>query len=406
MDLFVARQPIFDHDGELSGYELLYRRGAQSRAADGQSTSQMSLDVITQSFLEIGLDRITRGKRAFINFSRDMLLSGCYDLLDPRSVVIELLEDIELDAAVGAECERLVRKGYCLALDDYEMESSQAPLLEIASIVKVDVLNRCEEGLAEVANALRSHPVRLLAERVETAEVRDACRNAGYELFQGYFFSRPEVISKKGISVEQAAIVQLMNLLRDETVSDQVIEETFRRDPSLSYKLLRMVNAASQGMRGIESILHAIRVLGRATLHRWLALLFASSLGGSGGIDNELVHAAVLRARLCEMLGEAGGQHATGPLFLVGLFSLMDALLGTPMEELVGKIDLSKEVRAALLDREGPYARWLRLVEAYEAGEWETMAGLSASAGISPFEVPELYLESLSWTREKVLSAA
>jgi EAL and modified HD-GYP domain-containing signal transduction protein len=406
VDLFVARQPIFDHDGELSGYELLYRRSAQSRAADGQSTSQMSLDVITQSFLEIGLERITRGKRAFINFSRDMLLSGCYDLLDPRSVVIELLEDIELDAAVGAECERLVRKGYCLALDDYEMESSQAPLLEIASIVKVDVLNRCEEGLAEVAATLRSHPVRLLAERVETAEVRDACRRAGYELFQGYFFSRPEVISKKGISVEQAAIVQLMNLLRDETVSDQVIEETFRRDPSLSYKLLRMVNAASQGMRGIESILHAIRVLGRATLHRWLALLFASSLGGGGGIDNELVHAAVLRARLCEVLGEAGGQHATGPLFLVGLFSLMDALLGTPMEELVGKIDLSKEVRAALLDREGPYARWLSLVEAYEAGEWETMAGLSASAGISPFEVPELYLESLSWTREKVLSAA
>ncbi|HET7321483.1 MAG TPA: hypothetical protein VFI96_03240, partial [Longimicrobiaceae bacterium] len=141
----------------------------------------------------------------------------------------------------------------------------------------------------------------------------------------------------------------------------------------------------------------------RAALHRWLSLLLASSLAARGGVDAEVAHAAVLRARLCELLAETGGHRAAaGPLFLVGLFSLMDALLGTPMEELVGKIDLAPDVRAALLEREGPYASWLQLVEAYEAGAWEDMTRLAAPLGVSPLEVPEVYLEALSWAREQM----
>lgn len=407
MDLFVARQPIFDLQGRLEAYELLYRGGAQSARADGTSTEQMSLEVITQSFLDIGLDRITGGKTGFLNFSREMLLTGSWELLDPGMVVIELLEDIHADEQVVAACDQLVGKGYRLALDDFVMGAGQDPLLGHASIIKVDVLNRPVEELRTVLEPLQGRGLRLLAERVETAEVRDACKALGFELFQGYFFSRPELITKKGISVAHTAVLQLMNLLRDDEISDAEIEEAFRRDPSLSYKLLRMVNAASGGGRGVESILHAIRILGRAALHRWLALLLVSSLASQGGTDAELVHAAILRARLCELMGAAAGQRAQmGSLFMVGLFSHMDVLMRTSMEELVGQIAMAEEVKAALLRRGGPYAPWLRVAEAYEAGQWDEMTAEAAALGLSPLAMPEIYLESLAWAREQLQAAA
>jgi EAL and modified HD-GYP domain-containing signal transduction protein len=407
LELFVARQPIFDSAGELDGYELLYRGGAQSVRADGTSTEQMSLDVIIQSFLEIGLERITRGRTAYLNFSRQMLLGGSFELLDPDSVIVELLEDVQGDAPVVAACARLREKGYRLALDDFEPGGPHESLLPYAGIIKVDVLNRPVEELRSVAEALKGQKARLLAERVETAEVRDACKSLGFELFQGYFFSRPEVISEKGMSADQIAILQLMNLLRDDDAPDSEIEEAFRRDPSLSYKLLRMVNAAAGGGRGVESIMHAIRMLGRAQLHRWLALLLASSLSSGGGTDVELVHAAVLRGRLLELLGESAGRDvASGPLFMVGLFSLMDALLRMPMEQLLERVNLAEEVKTALLRREGPYAVWLQMAEAYEAGRWEEMSTLAASVAISPFDLPDIYLESLNWARERVPVAA
>lgn len=403
LELFVARQPIFDTAGELDGYELLYRGGAKSLSADGSSTEQMSLDVIVQSFLEIGLERVTRGRTAYLNFSRYMLLSESFELFDPTSIIVELLEDVRADGPVVDACMRLKANGYRLALDDFEPGGPHQELLPLADIVKIDVLNRPLEELREVVRALDGAPARLLAERVETAEVRDTCRELGFELFQGYFFSRPEVISGRGISTDQIGILQLMNRLRDDDASDLEIEEEFRRDPSLSYKLLRMVNAAAGGQRGIESIMHAVRIVGREQLHRWLAMLFASSLARGQGIDMELVHSAVLRGRLLERLGETADRSAdAGSLFLLGLFSHMDALLRMPMAELLEKVDLTDEVKTALVEREGRFAVWLQLAEAYEAADWERMSALAAAVGISPFDLPEIYLESLNWARERV----
>jgi c-di-GMP phosphodiesterase len=404
MDLFVARQPIFSLGGNVEGYELLYRRGAHSVAADGASTRQMSVDVIIQSLLEIGLERITLGKTAFLNFSREMLVSNFYDLLDRSTVVIELLEDVKADDEVVRVCERLVKAGYRIALDDYEPNDGRDALLGLAEIIKIDVLNRAVDDIRAVAEPLAGRKLRLLAERVETAEVRDECRKMGFELFQGYFFARPELITKRGTSVDQMLIIQLMNLLRDDRVEDMELEQQFRRDPSLSHKLLRMVNAASFGVHGVDSILQAIRLLGRITLHRWLAVLLVSSFATRGGVNTELVHAALLRARFCELLGESSRKAPGGTLFMIGLFSRMDALFGAPMDEVLSEIDLAPEVKMALLRREGPYADWLRLAEAYEAGDWEQMSTEAAKVGVSPLSVPSLYLESVDWTRERLLS--
>lgn len=402
MDLFVARQPIFDQRGELEGYELLYRRGADSRGADGDSSEHMSREVIIQSLLGIGLEQITRGTVGYLNFSREMLVGDSYELLDRDAVVIELLETVEADDGVVRACRRLKERGYTLALDDFEPGTSHDRLLSLADVLKVDVLNRAPEEMEALGEQLRGTGIRLLAERVETAEMRDACQQAGFGLFQGYFFSRPELIARRGVSVAQAAIIQLMNLLRDEDASEARIEEAFHRDPSLSYKLLRMVNAASYGGHGIDSILHALRLLGRETVHRWLALLLTSSLATEGGIDDELVHAAILRARLCELLALNRNRTAAGTLFMVGLFSRMDALMRVPMDEIVAEIDLAEEVKQALLEREGPYADWLRLSEAYEGGEWDEMSSAATTLGLSPQEIPELYVKSVEWARERV----
>jgi c-di-GMP phosphodiesterase len=407
VDVFVARQPIFDTRGQLAGYELLYRRGAQSRFADGNDSQQMSVDVVIQSFLEIGVGKITGGTAGFINFGREMLLSECYTLLDPQTVVVELLEDVLADADVEAACRKMVSSGYRLALDDFVPGSSQDRLLSLADIVKVDVLHRPVEEMASLAEGLRPHGVRLLAERVETEEVHQSCRELGFELFQGYFFSRPEIIANQGTSVEQTTIIQLLNLLVDDDTNEQKVEEEFRRDPTLSYKLLRMINTAAHGGRGVESIQFAIRLLGRGTLHRWLCLLLASSLARGGGTDSELVQTAVLRARFCEMIGSSSRNRSfAGGLFLTGIFSLMDAILRIPMAELVERVDLSDAVKAALIDRTGPYAPYLTLAEMYEAGDWDAIAAAGAEVGIDPAEIPAVYLEALVWARDQMRVAA
>jgi c-di-GMP phosphodiesterase len=407
VDVFVARQPIFDLRGHVSGYELLYRRSAQSGYADGVSTGQMSRDVVIQTFLEVGLDKITQGKCGYINFAREMLLEGAYELLDPSLVVIELLEDVPADAEVMEACQKLVAGGYQLALDDFVLGAGQDKLLPLAAIIKVDVLNRSPDEIRDAVTPLRRPGVRLLAEKVETAEVHRVCEALGFELFQGFFYSRPEIVGNPGVSVEQTTMIQLMNLLGSDKVSDQEVEEGFRRDASMSYKLLRMLGSAAHGgARGIDSIRYAIRLLGRKTLQRWLSLMFASSFGGGGGTDVELVHTAVLRARFAELLGSRAGRRASADaLFLVGLFSLMDSLLRAPMEEVLARVDLAEPVRKALVDRTGPHAEVLKLVEAYEAGDWAGVTEFAPKVGVPTVQVPGIYLEALNWSREQLVRA-
>ena len=407
MEVFVARQPIFDTQNERIGYELLYRQSAERNWAEGTTQEQMSADVILHSLLTIGLEQLTGGTLAFLNISREMLLAGNAELLDPGKVVVELLESVGPDAEVLAACQRLAERGYRLALDDFIYDRLWDPILPRVSILKIDVLDRRTEEIAEVVGQLAHFRGKLLAERVETREVRDRCQALGFELFQGYFYSRPEILSKHEVSVEQAAIMRLMNLLRSEQATEANIEEAFRSDPGLSYRLLRMVNAAALGGRGVDSIRQALRLLGREALFRWMALLLVSSVAAAGGADAELVQSAILRARLCEQLAAAGGQgEASEPLFLVGLLSRIDVLLRIPMDEAVRRLDLAPDVQDALLRRSGSYARWLELVEAYEGGRWDTVPELSGRIGMEPASVAQLYLQSLSWARAQLNAGA
>lgn len=407
VDVFVARQPIFDRRGELYAYELLYRRTGAHTAADGVTADVMASEVLVHAFLNIGLDRLTGGHLAFLNFTRDMLLRGMHQLFDPAAVVIELLESVTPDPEVVDACHALVGAGYTLALDDFEYTPEFEPLLRLAKIIKLDVLNKGEDELRAAYDRVAPYGGTILAERVETQAIHGSCAALGYGLFQGYFFSKPETLARRDLSAAQITILRLMNLLRDPNTTDAALEEAFRGDVSLTYKLLRTVNSASMGGRGIESIRHAVRMVGRAELHKWLSLLLVTSVAGRGGTDAELVRLAIQRARFCEMVAMQGrDRRSAEALFMVGLFSLLDAILKVPLHEVLHRIDLADEVRRALLARSGPYAPTLALVEAYERASWPVVAAEAETIGLDTSLLGDLYFESVRWTRDRIEMAA
>jgi c-di-GMP phosphodiesterase len=403
VDIYVARQPIFDLERRLFGYELLYRPAAGSTAASGASSDQMSTGVIVHSIVDIGLERITAGHRAFLNCSREVLLGGYVDLLAPRAFVIEVLETIEPDAEIVGVCAGLRDAGYTIALDDFEYHPRFDPLLEIAQIVKLDVLGRTEPELVRQIEPLRPFDVQLLAERVEDEAMYELTRQLGCSLFQGYHFARPETLANRKMAAGTAAVLRLMNLLVDDTVAEVRVEEAFRSDVALTYKLLRIVNSAAVGGRDVESILHAIRLIGREALSRWLGLVLVGSLGSGNEPDRETALTAMSRGRFCEALAER--RRDAGPSFMVGLFSLLDVLMGMPLEQILESLDLAPGVADALIRREGPFAQPLALVEAYEQGRWDEAGALAERMSVEPHRLPEIYIESLGWARDRFTEA-
>ncbi len=403
IDVFVARQPIFDRHDSLAGYELLYRNTAVSTIADGAAADAMCTDTVIHSFLDIGLDDLTDGHRAFVNCTREFLLDGQAELLPPSKVVIEVLETVGNDEAVVTACRRLTEHGYHLALDDYVDDSTYDALLRTVSIVKLDVLHKKPEELRAVLQRLRPFKVQVLAERVETVEMHKECMKLGFDLFQGYFYRRPELVMRKEIEVGQAAMLRLLNMLRDHETPDAVIESGFRSDPTLTYKLLRIVNSASVGGRGIDSIGYAIRMVGRQMLYRWLALLMVSSMVTGNDVTDQLVYAALLRARLCELIAESSPQvRHPQALFMTGLFSMLDVLLRIPMRDVLARVSVSDEIRQAVMEGSGPYAEPLLLADAYQRGEWDQVDVLASSLGVLPMQMAWLYTKSLTWVNEQL----
>lgn len=403
MEIFIARQPIFDRSERVVAYELLYRASGSAERAEGVDADRMAHDVLLGSVFGAGLHRITQGATAFVNTPRSLLLGGALHLLDPRQVVIELLETVEPDAEAIAACEALVAAGFRLALDDAVLDRRIEPLLRVASIVKVDVLAQPPETLVGIRERVAPYHVTLLAEKVETAAVRDACRALGFELFQGYYFSRPENLATRTLLPEWGRVASLLQMLSDDRSHDHEIEEAFRSDPSLSYKLLRMVNSAGVGGRGIESIGHALRMLGRSAVHRWLSLLLVLMVGSGGGVKRELARRALIRAWMCEGIAKrSDASESAEGCFLVGLFSGLDALVGMPVEQLVAELGLAPPLARALAHRTGPLAAILSLVEAYEAADWAGVDVACAEVGVRRDVVTGLYIEAVEWVHDRL----
>lgn len=401
--VFIARQPILTDGGDLYGYELLHREGHLNSAPVDVSDDRMSAESLVNAYLRIGIGRLTGNKRAFLNFGQQLLVDRMYLLVNKELSVIEVLERVDPTAEVVEACRDCVAQGYTLALDDFVHSRAHEPLLDIAHVVKVDVLGRTPAELEDVVTTLRRWNVRLLAERVETVEVRDTCRRLGFTLFQGYYFARPEVSRHRRMSESPVSIIRLLAMLRDETTTDARIEREFQGNVALTLKLLRAVNSASVGGRGITSIRHAVQILGHAELMRWLALMLVTSLGAKTGADSELISIVLRRARMCEMLSSLSGNRSLADAsFIVGLFSLLDVVLKAPMEDLLSGLDLAPELTEALRRREGPMGRLLELVELFERGEWDGVIAEAATLHIPMEHVSEAYAEGMDWAATRL----
>jgi c-di-GMP phosphodiesterase len=390
MDTMLAREPIFDHQEKILGYQIFHHD------RDEEASDHAALDAL----LESGVDRLTNGSIAFLNVTNEMLLTGAVELLDRRGVLL-VVDGGERDSAVVDRCRHYADLGYHLAVDLDPAFAPNEELLEVAEVARVDVREGTGDGLRLLAVELRTRRLQLLAEGVSNARVRDECAALGFRMFQGYLFNQPEVISQRDLSVEHLRAFRLLKDLRNPDVEDAQIIEAFHRDPGLTYRFLRMVNSAAVGGQQITSISYAIRLMGREALSRWLSLLLLAPFGESG-LSAEIAAAAVVRARHCELLAEVVGRPwAADTLFTLGLFSRLDLLLGTSIEYIVDQVSFTDELRTALLSRGGPDGEILALVEAYEAGRWDEMERRAAEVQIPVEDLGRLYLEALPWGNER-----
>jgi EAL and modified HD-GYP domain-containing signal transduction protein len=403
MQILVARQPIFDRKEGLYGYDLILRRPDGSNIGGDVPAERLIVD----TFLGIGIDQVAAGHRAFVTIDRDVLLGGAVRLLPADRVVLQIAGTLVPDGDVMAACAELVASGYSFAIDSPAPEGLSDEALNLAHIVKVDISTTPPELLPDLAKWLRSRKAKLLAVAVRHRAEREACRQLGFELFEGHSSAAPETLVRRDLPIEHMATFRLLKMVREPKTSDNEIEDVLKHDVALSYKLLRMVNSASVGGRNIWSIGHALRMLGRDPIARWLSMLLVTDAKNADATRMELIHLALFRARMCELLAEAASvPRAKGPLFLVGMFSVLDQLLETPMEKLVDSMEFAPDVRVALLSRGDFYGAVLSLVEAYERGEWSKVDALADSLGIGTISLPPMYLTALSWATEQSANSA
>jgi EAL and modified HD-GYP domain-containing signal transduction protein len=366
---YVGRQPIFDRRLSVIGYEILFRSAPQLNKAVIGDPSQATSNVIVNTFTDIDLEAILNGKRALMNFDRDLIVDGIPGLLPPERVVIEILETTTVDQGLIAAVRGLRSQGYTIALDDWAPFSDLRPLLPVADIVKIDVREFDSPRLATEVEWLKSFGVELVAEKVETyAELRQ-CRELHFDYFQGFFLSKPEVLRRTAVPPNRLETLQLITQMRDPDVSIDDLAAIIRRDVALSYKLLRVVNSAYYSLpRHIDSIKEAIVLLGTRQIASWVSLINIAQISRK---PKELTITALVRARMCELAAAAMGRRDAEAFYTVGLFSVLDALLDVPMAAALETLPLSPEVRAAITDGAGVMGATLRGVIGYERADWE-----------------------------------
>lgn len=402
-DVFIARQPIFDRGNDVSGYELLFRSGPDNffSANDIDLAASQSLE---RSVMSFGFQELTAGKRAFVNLSRRVLLNELYTLLPPDRSTIELLETVEPDPTVVAACERLKGQGYQLALDDFVYRPGFDRLLELADIVKVDF--RIAESRDQAAiDRLRRYRCRLLAEKVETHDERTEAEQLGFELFQGYFYCRPEMLKQRAPKPGRANYIRLIKEVSQDEVDFGKVEGVIRQEVAFSVRLLRYLNSAGFGWRHqVETINHALRLLGVRQLRKWVSAV--ATVGLADGKPAELVTTALLRARLAELLaGSVGLEQADIELFFGGLLSVMDAVMDEPLDRVVDSMAVSPELAAGLLRHEPPFGPVIDLAVAQDRGDWDRIESLSGRLGAPADAVQSAYRTASAWA-ETIMAGA
>ena len=396
--VYIARQPILDQSQKVFGYELLYRASAADTAC--LTTGDLeAARVLTDAALTLGLDTLTSGRPAFLNFTRNLLLNCAGTLLPPPAIVLEVLEDVTVDRDLTEACRTLHGLGYALALDDFVPGSAAETLLPYVKFVKVDVLATLPPARAELAGRLRARGLRLVAEKVETAETAREVRAEGYDLVQGYFFCKPATLQSRSLPAKHLAYLELLAALNRPEVTVGQVEELIRHDASLSYRVLRCINSAacSIGCK-IGSIRQAVVLLGVDHIRKWASVWAVAGINTTG--TEELATMALLRARCCELLGDRVSPDQGSRFFLLGLCSLLDVMLDQPMEKAIGQLPLPEEIRQALLGQSNAARSVLDGVIAYERGAWDEANAAVSGTGCTSGELWTAYGDALRWAQQ------
>jgi EAL and modified HD-GYP domain-containing signal transduction protein len=402
LDVYVARQAIFDRARRVHGYELLFRANGVQNEFDGSDPSAATAQVLANSLLAIGLENLVGEKLAFVNFDRELLLKEWHSLLPRRNAVIEVLETVEPDPQVLAACQKLREQGYQIALDDFVLSDGWEPMLGVANVLKIEVKSLPESDHLELVRSCHARGLKMLAEKVETYEEFAWARKTGYDYFQGFFFARPAIVHAKLVPVAKSNCIRLLREAMRPELDLARLDRVIAADVALSYKLLRYVNSALFSLPSkVQSIRHALTFLGDADLRRWIALAVLPRLAEDK--TAELVTHSLVRARFCESAAGLANESLTEHAFLMGLFSLLDALIDRPLEELLVDVGLAPEVVAALLDTasEGDTLTTIyQLALHYEAGNWDAVDEIADRVRLTPSAFRVAYCEAVSWTQE------
>jgi EAL and modified HD-GYP domain-containing signal transduction protein len=399
MDLFLARQPIFTPKQRVYGYQLLFRPGTGAAGPELDPT-QAAARVLVESLCTLGLEGLTGGRYAFIALTRELLLGEYATLLPKEHTVIEVRAEGTPDAKVVAACARLKAAGYRLALDNFVQTPGMAGLVALADLLKVDFRTTPPAERRALVSRHAASEVRLVAAEVETPESFREAVALGYSYFQGFFFAKPAAVPAKATPEFRLTYLTLLQEVGKASVDFRAVAALISRDVTLSYKLLRYINSAFFGLRRtISTIPEALTLLGERELKRWASLLSLAALASRK--PAELVVEAALRARFCEALADDIG---LGPrreeLFLLGLFSLLDALLDRPLPDLLKELPIPATVTAALLGERGPLRDVYECVRTYMQGDWDHLSARLDALGLGEEEVPRRYREALAWVQQ------
>jgi c-di-GMP-related signal transduction protein len=396
MDVYVARQPIFDIQKKIYAYELLFRDGTANFISniDGDTATEK---VLANSYFTIGMDAILDGKKAFVNFTQNLLVKKIPLLLPKAQTVVEILENVEPDPEVIEACRQIAQKGYLIALDDFEYSEKLNPLIRLANIIKFDFFLTPAKQIKSYLRYLPASGLTLLAEKIETNQEFDFAKSMGFTLFQGYFFQKPEIIQGREIEGSQLTLLQIMAESSKPKFELDKLEALISQDISLSYKLLQYINSAFFAKANkIASIRQGLVYLGENEIRRFIALAAMSKMASDK--PDEIIRLSCIRGKFCELLGcETSHKVDPSELFMLGMFSLLDAIMVQPMDQIMNRLPLSKDLGDALVHANGPLIGYLNLVKEYEKGNWSGANDYAQKLGIKENVLPNLYLNSCKW---------
>ncbi len=395
-DFIIGRQQILDRNLNIFAYELLFR-GEGFNLNDREEATQATNQIITDAIIEMGINNIVDEHRAFINFTTQNILEKTPLSLPKERIVIEVLENVRIDLRVINNLREMSQQGYLIALDDFVFTEEWKPLVEFANIIKLDVLEMGEAKVRDVIAQLSQYKnLKLLAEKVETHREYEYLRELGCEYFQGFFFSKPNLVAGKRMGVNQLAAVRLLTTINNPTVEFDELAKVISEDVGLSYKLLHYINSAFFSIpTKIQSINQAVSYLGMNELKRWINILMLSSLSDKPMV---VMQNALIRGKMCELLAKLVGNKSEN-FFLIGMLSSLDSILDISIEEALEQLPLGDDITQAILEFKGLGGEALSCVLGYE--RWET--GAISFGNVDQAKIGEVYIESINWAT-KVMS--